>query len=285
MKSILALVLTIITTTALAQSPDQVLARVRYTYINQNDTLKKGKIHPENMLLFVGKNASLYTSYDKLNYEIISDASFRAKAMNRTSTGGRPVAVVMDNTPSWMSEIAYHYYIKENKLFTKETILFQNYLIEEKAPDIKWKITKDTMSFSGVFCQKATANYDGKTWIAWFAPSISYQTGPWKLTALPGLIIEAYDENKRIHFQFAGIENAREGDHQRISDITKNPGAEPGNYNAIDQSIGRDVASAYFENTIKLPENVIKTTQKELEKLKAAYKKDPKGFRKAQYGY
>lgn len=285
MKPILTLVLAlIIKTTALAQSPDQVLARVRYTYINQDDTLRGGKAQSENMLLFIGKNASLYTSYDKLNYEIASDASDRAKRINRTGNG-RPAVVIMDNTPSWMSETAYHYYIKENKLFTKETVFFQSYLIEEKAPAIRWQITKDTLSFSGVFCQKATASYEGKNWIAWFAPNLPYQTGPWKLKALPGLIIEAYEENKRIYFQFAGIENAKEGDHLRISDVTKKPGAGPGDYNAIDVSIGLDVGSAYFENIIKLPRNAIKTTRKELDKLKAAFQKDPKGFRKAKYGY
>lgn len=283
-KCILTLVFTFALSAIVnAQKPDQVLARVRYTYTNLDDTLNNGKIHHENMLLFIGKNASLYTSYDKLNFEITSEASFRAKAANRANTG-RPTAVISESAPKWISETAYHYYMKENKLFTKETVAFQNYLTEEKAPDIKWKITKDTLSFSGVFCQKAIANFEGKNWIAWFAPSIPHQTGPWKLIALPGLIIEAYTEDKHVHFQFAGIKNAKEGDHLRINDVTKRPGASPDDYNPLDQMIGHDVGSAYFENIIKLPRNTIKTTTKELDRLKAAYKKDPKGFMKALYG-
>lgn len=284
-KCILTLVFTFALSAIVnAQKPDQVLARVRYTYTNLDDTLNNGKIHHENMLLFIGKNASLYTSYDKLNYEITSEANFRTKAANRVGSG-RPTAFIIEKAPAWISETAYHYYMKENKLFTKEVISLQNYLIEEKAPDIKWKITKDTLSFSGVFCQKAVTTYGGKDWVAWFAPSIPYQTGPWKLIALPGLIIEAYTEDKHIHFQFAGIENAKEGDHLRVDDVTKRPGTRPGDYNPLDQMIGLDVGSAYFENIIKLPWNAIKTTTKGIDRLKAAYKKDPKGFMKTLNGY
>lgn len=285
MKTIITTILTLtLTGFAFAQKPDQVLARVRYTYTKLNDTLNNRKTQPENMLLFIGKNASLYTSYDKLNYEITSEASFRAKIANRANSGG-PTAFTIEKAPAWISETAYHYYIKENKLFTKEVIALQNFLMEEKAPDIKWKITKDTLSFSGISCQKAIATYEGKNWIAWFAPSLPFQTGPWKLIALPGLIIEAYTEDKHIHFQFAGIENAKEGDHLRINDVTKRPGASPGDFNPLDQMIGLDVGSAYFENTIKLPTNIIKTTAKEFDRLKTAYKKDPKGFTKSLYGY
>lgn len=49
-----------------AQKPDNVLARVRHTYTNKSDTIKNGKPRNENMLLFIGKNASLFASYDEI---------------------------------------------------------------------------------------------------------------------------------------------------------------------------------------------------------------------------
>ncbi|MEJ5995353.1 hypothetical protein WG904_13080 [Pedobacter sp. Du54] len=66
-----------------AQIPDKVLARVHYTYINKTDTFKNGKIHPQNMLLFIGKNASLYTSCDRLNHQLAVDQKIRAKMMSQ----------------------------------------------------------------------------------------------------------------------------------------------------------------------------------------------------------
>ncbi|MEE1943944.1 GLPGLI family protein [Pedobacter sp. KR3-3] len=281
----IAFLLTWIGTNGFAQKADQVLARVSYTYTQKDDTLKNGKAISHNMLLFVGKNASLYTSFDKIRHEIAEDQKFRAMIANRAGSN-KPVAFVTDaNATNWMYRTSYFYFAQENRLFGKEFISLQSYLYEEKVPEIKWQITKDTTSFSGVHCQKATASFEGKNWTAWFAPSLPFRYGPWKLNGLPGLIIEAYDESKDTAYRFAGIADAKEGDFQRIDDIRKRPDSRPGDMNAIDQMIGIDVSGAYFENIIKLPTNAVKTTKKELDNLRAAFQKDPRGFVKAQSGF
>jgi len=271
-------------TPAAAQKSDPVLARVRYTAIHASDTLSGKPAHPENMLLFIGKHRALYTSYDKINFEIASEASFRAKMAARVNNG-RPVAVIDEEAPAWIHDTTYQYVFDENKWYTRETLAFQFYLSEEKAPLLHWKISPDTANFSGLHCQKATLTFEGKNWIAWFAPELPYPSGPWKLNGLPGLIVEAYDEQQDIAFRFAGIEKAQAGDHVRDYDITKRPDARPDTFNPLDQKIGRDVGSAYFDNLIHLPQNAISTSKKELDRLKAAYKKDPKGFTKALWGY
>jgi len=283
MKTLSILIISLfIGVTTFAQKSDKLLIRVRYTQIKKGDTLANGKSRYENMMLFVGKNASLFTSYDKLAHEISEDQKFRARAL----AGNAPAVSIIDNKPTErMSKIDYFYFIKENILVTKEVIALQSYIIEEPAPKINWKITKDTSNFSGINCMKATASYENKNWIVWFAPSLPFQTGPWKLNSLPGLIVDAYDENKEVHYQFAGIDNAKDGDIQRSYDVTKRPTAQPGDYNPVDQMIGRDVASAYFDQLIKLPIGAVKTTWKEFDKLKEAFKKDPRGFVRTQGRY
>lgn len=271
-----------------AQQPDRVLARVRYTYTNLQDTIKKtGKPRTENMLLFIGKTASLYSSYDKIKFELSEDQKIQARAMARGGNGGAPVAIRVDRSAGdWLTKTTYFLFAAEKKMIVKEDILGTSYLITEALPQQKWKITKDTLTFSGVACQKATATYEGKNWTAWFAPSLPFQNGPWLLNGLPGLILEAYDDNKAVHFQFAGFEKANDGDFQRLTDIRKRPGAQPGFINAIDVSMGLEVANAYFENTIQVPTyRASKTTRNEYNKLKQAYDKDPRGFERAQYGF
>ncbi len=275
-----ALWLTIIATASLAQKPDNVLSRVSYIYTNKKDTLSNGQTRTENMMLFVGKNASLYTSYDKIRHEVSEDQKFRAMIMSQPSNG-RPKAFVKNTSESnWMAKTSYIYFIKEKKFFGKEFISLQTYIYEDKVPEIKWTIGRDTLSFSGVPCQKASGTYEGKNWTAWFAPSLPFQSGPWKLNGLPGLIIEAYDEGKTVHFQFAGIANTKAGELIR-------PGAKEqgGSILPIDQILGMDITGAYFDNIIALPNNSIKTTKEQLDKLKQAFEKDPKGFVKAQSGY
>lgn len=284
MKTILLICVGIyLSTQTNAQKSDPVLARVRYTFSNSYDTLESKKTRSENMLLFIGKNTSLFTSYDKIRHEISEEQKFWA--MIESGAGkGKGVFVIDDSNSKWMTTTSYSYFVKENKLFTKEMFFYRSYLVEETAPIIDWKLSKDTLSFSGLNCQKATATFEGKEWTVWYAPSIPFPGGPWKLNGLPGLIVEAYDTNKHIYFQFAGMENAKNGDHIRDRDVTKQPGASPNTYNAIDQAIGRDVGNAYFENIIRLPIGAVKISKNQMEKFKEAYKNDPKGFNKALSG-
>lgn len=286
MRILIASILTsIITTATFAQTPDKVIARVHYTYINKYDTIGSGKIRTENMLLFIGKNASLYTSYDQLRHQLAIDQKIRSKMMTMVNDGRPKIINVDERGNEWMSKINHLHFFNEKKYYIKENVSDQDYLVKQPFTEVKWKITKDTLSFSGVQCQKATTTIEGKNWTAWFAPSLPFQSGPWLLNGLPGLIVDAHNENKNIHFQFAGIENANEGDFMRINDVTKKPNADPGDINAIDIMLGFDIANAYFSNTIKLPNRAIKTTKAELEKFKIALEKDKKGIQKTQSSY
>lgn len=282
MKLILVIPLFLLTTiSCLAQKGDSVLARVRYTYTNKFDTIANKRTRTENMLLFIGKNTSLYTSYDKIRHEIADEQKFWAMIASGKGQG-KGVFIVDDSNSKWMTTTSYLLFVNENKLFTKEMFSLRSYLVEEEAPKIEWKLNKDTINLSGLHCQKATATFEGKNWTVWYAPSVPFPGGPWKLNGLPGLIVEAYDTDKQIYFKFAGIENAKEGDNVRDRDVTKGPGARPNTYNAIDQMIGRDVGNAYFENIIRLPIGAVKVNKQRMEKFKEAYKKDPKGFDRAQ---
>lgn len=71
----------------------------------------------------------------------------------------------------------------------------------------KWKIENETKTVLGFRCQKATADYCGRTWIVWFAPEIPIGEGPWKLSGLPGLILEAVDAKDEYHFSCTEIRN------------------------------------------------------------------------------
>ena len=62
-----------------------------------------------------------------------------------------------------------------------------------------WEIDdSSTDTISGYPCRKATAEYGGRSWVAWYAPDIPLQFGPWKFTSLPGLILKVYD-SEQVH--------------------------------------------------------------------------------------
>ncbi|RZK53502.1 MAG: hypothetical protein EOO87_12780, partial [Pedobacter sp.] len=69
-KLFLSIIVLGVTNLTFAQNTDKALARVRYSFSHIQDTTQKDKPHTENMLLVIGKNASVYTSYDKINQEL-----------------------------------------------------------------------------------------------------------------------------------------------------------------------------------------------------------------------
>jgi GLPGLI family protein len=279
MKTILTSLLAVtIQLAAMAQTPDKALSRVRYSLVHIRDTTHRDRPHTENMLLVIGKNASIFTSYDRLNRD--QENLKRIQQQLAEQAGSTSININHTGSPSKpVTDIDYLYFAKENQLFTREKV-FNNYLTEEDAPKIPWKIEKDTASFSGVKCKKATARFKGRNWIAWYAPELPFSSGPWKLSGLPGLIIEAYDEKKEVQFAFAGMENVDPEQAKAVDLQADQPNTTEGT--ASVKLMGTNASSAYLGSEIKLPAEVIITTRAELDRLKQARDQDPQGFINAQ---
>lgn len=282
MKTIyITLVSLALSTFAFAQAPDKALSRVSYNFIHIQDTTDRDNPHKETMLLLIGKNASVFTSYDKINQGIARRKQIEDQMKNQAGSNNFNIRIEsVNNIPT--SPLDYFYFAKENLFITKERVV-NFYLVEEQAPKINWKITKDTASFSGVHCQKATTYFKGRNWIAWYAPDLPFQSGPWKLNGLPGLIITAYDEKKEVQFQFAGMETVPVNTQVKKEKPVEEPKVSVTSTGAISVSNFGSVAdSPYLGDEISLPTDAIKTTKKEIDKLKEAREKDPQGFMKAQ---
>lgn len=279
MKIIFTSILSLFAAVASAQNPDKTLAKVRYSFTHVLDTTQKQNPHTENMLLLIGKNASVYTSYDRINRSIEMAKQIEEQIKNQA--GGGAMSIKVDQSSSKkVTDIDYYYFAKENKVYTRERI-FNNYLVEETVPKINWNISTDTASFSGVQCQKATVYFKGRNWTAWFAPELPFGSGPWKLNGLPGLIVEAYDEKKEVQFKFAGFENVS-SEEVNASNEKEMSGSVFAGQGTTVRIMGMDSKSDFSLTEIKLPANAVKATKKELDKLKEAREKDPQGFINAQ---
>ncbi|MGY3214435.1 GLPGLI family protein [Mucilaginibacter sp. HD30] len=258
-----------LTMSAYAQQSYPTLIKVQYNFIHIKDTTQRDKPYTEVMLLVAGKDASYYTSFNRLEQQV--DLNF--KIMEDRKNG------VRNSSYSYSKSSSYgHYYVfpKQHKFISYEQ-MHVNYLVEGDIEQLNWKILKDTLSFSGIHAQKATATFKGRNWIAWFAPDLPFTYGPWQLSGLPGLIVEAYDDKKEVQFKFAGIEKVKPGDLA----IDK---ARDFSANDIKNIVGLNVS----EITV-LPERPInyggpiKITKSEYNKLKAEQEKDPIGFMTAQF--
>ncbi len=78
----------------------------------------------------------------------------------------------------------------------------------EKLEKPAWTITDEKKEILTYKCQKATANYLGRNWTAWFTLEIPVPEGPWKLCGLPGIILEASDADRHYTFKCISIKRS-----------------------------------------------------------------------------
>lgn len=79
-----------------------------------------------------------------------------------------------------------------------------NYYFDD-VPTINWKIQSDRKQILGYTCTKAIGKFRGRTYVVWFAPFLPYYIGPWKLSGLPGLILEAHDTDNMFAFRAVSV--------------------------------------------------------------------------------
>lgn len=70
---------------------------------------------------------------------------------------------------------------------------------------ISWKIDSAKDKFLGYSVQKASTEFGGRKWIAWFSTEIPIQDGPYKFSGLPGLIVKMNDSENEFVYEMKSI--------------------------------------------------------------------------------
>ncbi|RYE36671.1 MAG: GLPGLI family protein [Sphingobacteriaceae bacterium] len=238
--SILCLLCLLTTKLLCAQTPEPVQAQATYHFTHIRDTTDRAHPYTEDLLLLLGRNASACTSIDAR----LQQENFVKQITNQAKTAPDPNHINLNIPGQRPVSDEYYQFLATRKLITKHKLV-NNYLVEEPLPAISWKISTDTLSISRLHCQKATAHFKGRDYVAWFCADLPFRSGPWKLHGLPGLIVQASDTKKEVIFEFAGFEQIS---NQKV--------------------------------TVKLPEDAIYSTQKEFERLQQVAKTNPSALSK-----
>jgi GLPGLI family protein len=112
-----------------------------------------------------------------------------------------------------------------------------------------WNILPEKQKIGEYNTQKATTEYGGRKWTAWFSSDIPFQDGPYKFYGLPGLIIKIEDDEKNYSWMLSG--NKKLENYEELSYSDK-----------INAKYG-------VSNT------VTPTTKEKFEKAYASFKQDP----------
>lgn len=81
------------------------------------------------------------------------------------------------------------------------------FVYPDSVPSLEWNFSdEETDSIMGYDCRKATVEFAGRNYTAWFTPEIPLPFGPYKFGGLPGLIIKLEDDERQFVWEAVGFE-------------------------------------------------------------------------------
>lgn len=84
-----------------------------------------------------------------------------------------------------------------------------DYAYSDRIESFNWKIGEGVQTVIGYECQKATCNFRGRSWTAWFTVEIPISMGPYKFGGLPGMILKIEDSKKLFIYEAIGVEQPK----------------------------------------------------------------------------
>ena len=175
-----------------------------YSLSYQQDSLDPHDIRNEEMLLFLMEDVSVFLSYN--NYLAIEQYKSFSSVEDMRQTLQSPG----EQTPPTRFRYQIFKNYPEGKITKINSIMGDFFKYRQSLNAFDWELTSETSEMNGFKVQKATTEYGGRTWVAWFTPDIPYNDGPYKFNGLPGLILETRDTRDHYVFELVSVERPEE---------------------------------------------------------------------------
>ncbi|MBB6371247.1 GLPGLI family protein [Chryseobacterium shigense] len=198
------------------------------TFKPKKDSAKTDKV--VTILDITDKNRSVYQDYTVIAQDSIMKVEIEAmqkagmmKDLSKTLKSPKISARVYKSYPS----MKVQYVDKIANGFTPSNIGYSE--------DIKfnWNILNDKQKIGEYNAQKATTEFGGRKWTAWFSTDLPFQDGPYKFFGLPGLIVKIEDDqknyswvlqgNKKVkdYTEYSYIENLMQAKGGKVNELTR----------------------------------------------------------------
>lgn len=192
MKQIIATAIIMAAGAAYASSPALYECIYRYDMTDKNT--ENGFTETSDCILLIGEDKSKFYDYSTFRLDSVSAIlgvsddvvkKFREDLMKSETYFEQEVNITLP----------------DNKINVFCDMAPERYKYEQQLPLISWEETEETDTVCGYMCKKATGEYGGKKWTAWYAEEIAVPFGPWKISGLPGLVLKATDEEGNHSFE------------------------------------------------------------------------------------
>lgn len=134
--------------------------------------------------------------------------------------------------------------------------ILQDIVAYKETENFNWKIETEKSKVGDYAVQKATAEFGGRKWTAWFTTELPFQDGPYKFSGLPGLIVKIADDQNNFSWVLKG--NKKMDNYQ-------------------EESYSEQLMKQFGQGI-----KVLDVSRDKFEQTYAAYKKDPFGSIRSQ---
>ena len=174
--------------------------RFMYEYKFVSDSTNKADVKTELMNLDTTPKGSKFYSYTSYK----SDSLMRVDLEKQLKATGS-INVKTDQRKGFVRYTVAKNYQNGNVDFRNRIGMDAFKVTEDRK--IAWKILPNKQKIGNWETQKATTEFGGRKWTAWFCNDIPIQDGPYKFFGLPGIIVKLEDQTQSHVFNLVGIKN------------------------------------------------------------------------------
>lgn len=173
------------------------------TFKPKKDSTKLEKVMT---VLDISKDKSIYQDYTG-----IAQDSIIVNAVKKMETSGAFVDIMkMVKMPKFAYKVTKAYPTMKETYVDR---ISNKYFGYEDDLKFTWNILPGKEKVGEYNTQKATTEYGGRKWTAWFSSDLPFADGPYRFYGLPGLIVKVEDDGKNYSWELKGnkkIENYSE---------------------------------------------------------------------------
>ncbi|MCU4176399.1 GLPGLI family protein [Carboxylicivirga sp. N1Y90] len=180
-----------------------------YAYIVQEDSANADKTRHYSMALYIGEK---YSKFEHIGHYYRDSLKQASRQSGNNEASSYDVFSKTSNKPS--SGLLNRYRIikqtdNDSILLTEGTINFTDRIKVEEIIKFDWHLVKSKIqTINGFVCHKATTQFRGRNYTAWYTLEIPISDGPYKFKGLPGLIVKIEDKQKQHMFELVKIERS-----------------------------------------------------------------------------
>ncbi len=137
-------------------------------------------------------------------------------ASQSASTDNNTMNVKTNNNPQFYKDS------NQKNITYLDDISFKKFIVNDSIGTLDWQIKPETKTILGYNCQKATLFFRGRNFDVFFTPEIPFSDGPWKLSGLPGMILEVKTDNELGQYDFVAIKVELENSPAKITNPFEN---------------------------------------------------------------